>query len=164
MRSIHSLIFVHSCLLSTYDVEGRHWSRCWTCCREYDQDPILLEVTLLPLTINRNICIYVGVCVHAHTCICACCCFKPLSFGVHFHLLCTVETNPIIQVAVEKADCRRLKAGAGTLILATQGVVLGPVVSSSRGSWWERQNLGPTPRPPESESVSSQDSQVSLSW
>ena len=34
LRSIHSLIFVHSCLLSTYDVEGRHWSRCWACCRE----------------------------------------------------------------------------------------------------------------------------------
>lgn len=85
---------------------------------------------------------YIYVC--ARTRVCACCCFKPLGFGVHFHLLYTMETNPIIQVAVEKADCRRLKVEAGTLILAAQSVVLGPVVSSSSGSWLETQNLGPT--------------------
>ena len=102
------------------------------------------------------------MCVCVCVCVCACCCFKPLGLGVHFHLLCTMETNSIIQVAVEKADCRKLKVEAGTLILAAQSVVLGSVVSSSRGNWLEMQNLGPTPRPPESESVSSEDSQVSL--
>ena len=45
------------------------------------------------------------VCARACALVCACC-FKPLGFRVHFHLLCTMETNPIIQVAVEKADCK----------------------------------------------------------